>query len=268
MKKLRFILLGVKLLISLLSFIFRGESFKISLAASILLHFTKAIKSDVNFSTTPKQQKVIIPKFAKMSRFINDALESGSVSQEELSKIVQNNNREMRGSVGGEIACLFSNIKSIASQLSHFNEFLEDAEKSWRVNDSRNIKSNNNLGMSRDDILRATKDSGGYFFLALTYLLNPKNLSEKIKKAIFSSGAWFQFLDDYRDRKEDFGHKNTLFTVPQSNSHKELLKGYVKEPRAEIQKTIGEHHPLIKFMENLTTLVLSLDFTKCILDWK
>ncbi len=36
----------------------------------------------------------------------------------------------------------------------------------------------------------------------------------------------------------------------------------------EIKKTINEQHPLVVFMENLTTLVLLLDFTKSILDWK
>ena len=264
MKKLQSISLGVKLFISLPSFIFRGETLKISLAASILLHFTKAIKSDVSFSTTPEQQKRIISKFAKMSRLINDALESENISQEKLSKIVQNNNQEIHNGVG-EIASSFSDIKSIIAKSAHLNEFVENAEKSWKKNDLRNIKLNMNSEISYDNILKVTKESGGYFFLALIYLLDPKSLSEEIKKAIFISGAWFQFLDDYRDRKEDINKKNTLFTKT-SDSHKELLKKYVAESIAEIKKAIGEKHTLIIFMENLTTLVLLFDFVK--LDWK
>ncbi|MBI4993377.1 hypothetical protein HZC33_00235 [Candidatus Wolfebacteria bacterium] len=264
MRKLRAIILGVKLLASLFLFKLRKETFKVSLASSILLHFAKAIKSDVSFSTTPEQQKRIISKFAKMSRLINDALESENISQEKLFKIVQNNSQEMHGGVG-EITRSFSDIKSIVAKSPHLNEFLENVEKSWKANDLRNIKSNRSSEISHDNILKATKESGGYFFLALTYLLNPKGLDEGMKEAIYNSGVWFQFLDDYRDRKEDISKKNTLFTET-SDPHEELLKKYVAESITEIKKAIGEQHALIRFMENLTMLVLLLDFAK--LDWK
>lgn len=269
MRILQSIMLGIKLSATTISFVFRSRNFKVSLAASILIHFAKSIKHDVNFLATRKEQRKLIPQFARMSRLINDALESNEVSQEGLSNIVSNNNdqRVVNSDKTKEIIESFSNIKSVASLWAHFNEFLENAKKSWEANDSRNIKSGNST-KSRDDTLNATKDSGGYFFIALAYLLNPKSLNKEMQKAIYSSGVWFQFLDDYRDRKEDAKQKSTLFTISQNESLKRLLKKYAAESEKEIKKVIGERHALIRFMESLAQLVLFLDFTKHILDWK
>lgn len=248
--------------------IFSGKSFKKAVGYSVLFRFVEAVKSSVIFSTTPQQQKEIIFAFVSMSRLVDDALEADRIMLEELARMMSENYQSKNtDKTLQSIYESIDQIKKIAPKKSHYDEFSVDIKKSWVTNIPRKTNSKNDQDIRADDVLKTTRDSGGFFVTALIHLLGPRAFPADLQKAIYLCGGWFQILDDYRDRKEDRDDTITLFTIPQDKSPIEILKERSKQYEKEIQNIPGDQRGLIEFMRKLTALVRMSDFTKSLIDW-
>ncbi len=251
-------LLAIQLLVnSIINCLFRGKSLKISLGYSILLQFSKAAKASIKFQADTRTQKKVIFLYAYICRLIDDSIEKNELSDEQMINILHANQKEVDHRAL-EISKMIRDFEKYIStdQRRYFND---NFEKLWLTNEIR-------TGKKIGDAMKAAEDRGGHFFIALIYALNPKNLNQSLVKTIYTSGAWFQLLDDYRDRKKDRNIIKTIFTTSKNETPQNILEKNVAKYNNEIQNNLGRNHPITKLMLNLTILIRRLDFIK--LDWK
>ncbi|MEK9173030.1 MAG: hypothetical protein AAB594_00455 [Patescibacteria group bacterium] len=262
------IVLGIQIFTSLVDGFIRSKSLKTSLGYAILFRFTETLKSSIAFSSPLKRQKNIILSFVRMSRLADDALEDSLVSNEELASMLLGN--YLNKNPNKTKTLIYESISSLREQAlnsSCYNSFSADISRSWKTNDLRMVNPENS-NISYDQVVLITRDSGGFFFTALTHLLASEELSADLKKVIYLCGGWFQTLDDYRDRKKDTHRAiTTLFTINQNKLPMRLLNEQSKIYGKEIQSILDPQHSLIVFMKKLTRLTRLLDFTKNFLDW-
>jgi len=82
---------------------------------------------------------------------------------------------------------------------------------------------------------------------------------------------WFQLIDDYSDKDEDSGKKNTVFTIPESQSYGKVFKKHRMRYREQINALGHQHRSLIGFLGGMAVLgyIVSLSsYTKKLADWR
>ncbi len=258
-----FIILGFKILFSLIEGLFLSKSLKKALGYAILFQFIKAVESsNIIFLNTSQDRKKIISSFVNMSRLVDNALESEDITVDELEQMISDG-------VGykNKHDLIYESIipvRYFASKSQHYDYFVEDIKESWRANKLRcssNVSNYDHLNLES-----INNKSGGKFFTALVHLLNPKGLPPSLLNTILLCGGWFQVLDDYRDRKKDVVDTTTLFTLKSDRSSVEILIEQSRKYEKGIINLDNKGY-LVEFMKELTTLIRTLDFTKNIVDW-
>ncbi|MEK7193629.1 MAG: class 1 isoprenoid biosynthesis enzyme [Patescibacteria group bacterium] len=262
------IFLGLKLLVSLVIIEFRKPPYlrskpislkRLVMGPLILSRFIKVTKHFIHFVTTQKQQEEIIYWFFQMSSLIekgfDDKDNSVILTPENFPDIIMLKNIDYKDALVGELTDIIRHIKKLTSS-NNYDNFESNIIKTWLTHKVRDVKQAGDKTISLDDALRSAEDRGGFYFLALVYLLNPTNLDKNSERLVRLSGAWFQIIDDYDDRKKDVGNRSTPFTVPSNNSHKEMRKKYMAKYQKQIQTiTSSRIHPLIIFFRGLAGLV-------------
>lgn len=175
---------------------------------------------------------------------------------ENLSDIITLKKGDYNNMLISKLQDTVRHIKGLATNNSHYSSFESNIIKTWMTHEVRDVNQTGDKTISFNDALRAAEDRGGFYFLALIYLLNPINLDENLKRLVCLSGAWFQVIDDYDDRIKDIGRRNTPFTISSSSTHKEIRKKYMGKYQKQIQATaLPQTYWLIIFFRGVADLV-------------
>lgn len=258
---MRAIFLFLKLVVSLVVIKLRSPSYlrnkpislkKLVMGPLALSRFIKITRHFIRFTTTSKQQREIIYWFFQMSSLIEkgfgDKNNPTVLTPVNFPNVLTLKDTKNSKALISELTDTICHIKKLTLNNHNYNNFESNIIKTWQTHDVRDVQQTSDKVISFDDALKAAENRGGSFFLALVYLLNPINLNESYKRLIRLSGAWFQIIDDYDDREKDVGNRNTPFTVPSNNSHKEIRKKYMAKYQKQIQTTVSYRaHPLIIF---------------------
>lgn len=194
-------------------------------------------KHSINFSTSPKKQREIIFHVARIATILEDEFDSDSsrLTSENVRSVVFGTNEDpLLKQISKQVALSISRIKEIAVKDEFYEKFLEKLAATWETHKLRDHKESKSI--SEVDALQSCEDRGGFYFLALLFALQPtKNLTSQLENMVYLSGAWIQLVDDYADREKDLGHKNTLFTIPQTESAQKLLGTHKSSYKNRIQ---------------------------------
>ncbi len=273
---MRTIFLGIKLLISFATIELKRPSYlgsrpnslrelkkefkELVMGSLVLSCFIRVAKSFIHFATTRKQQEELIYLFFSMTKLIEkgfgDKKNPIVLTLESFPDIITLRNNSHNDILISELQDTVRRIKKLASNNQHYSSFESNVIKTWSTHRVRDVKQTGGRTISFDEALKAAEDRGGFYFLALVYLLNPMGLDENSERLVLLSGAWFQIIDDYDDRKIDVDNRNTSFTVSSGGSHKEIRKKYMAKYQKEIRATISSRtHGLVIFFRGLTGLV-------------
>ncbi|HLA23740.1 MAG TPA: hypothetical protein VJZ93_04375 [Candidatus Nanoarchaeia archaeon] len=217
----------------------------------VLLLFVKNLKF-INFSTNSKQRKEIISYLVELTDLIDGLFERGELSLTELINVLKNNNGKHPHNK--KIIVLIKRIKDVSKNNECHQKFLYNLVKSW---EAENIRRNNHF-LIKDDTIKNAQDRGKFYFLALIYSLSPIQLNKNQIKIISICGSWFQIMDDYKDKKEDFGNKNTPFTISKENSLI-MFNKYRKYYKKQLKNALNHNSSLILFMNWISILLLLLE---------
>lgn len=240
------------------------SSFKLRKGYAGLLRFSETIKPLLNFSTTLKQQRNIITYIVSMSILIEHAFDKEDLTLGDFREAIFENKKNDNPTIQKITTSIFC-IKELVPNNSYHAKFLENIVRTWETHEIRDVKRRSSE-VSSDEALQAAEDRGSSYFLALIYAFNPTNLNVKLLENIIPlSGAWFQIIDDYADRKKDRGEKNTPFTISQEKSSRRFKK-YTMNYQKQIQVFISPRHSLIKFMKGVSVLWPIVSFFK-LSDW-
>lgn len=230
--------------------------------------FVEATQSFIGFSTKAEQREEIIFYFVYMSRLIDNGFDSKLITQENLREIMLGNNASNNDSIS-KIIEVINHIKKLSYGNPHYNDFLEGIIKTWETHKMRDLKED--MVVSSSKALEAAEARGSFYFLALINILNPTNVDENSEKSIRLGGMWFQLIDDYSDKSEDSGRKNTVFTIPESQSSGKIFKKYRIRYQEQMNVLGNTRRPLIRFFGSMAVLgyLVSLSsYAKKLTDWR
>jgi len=229
-------------------------SFKLRKGCAGLLCFVEAVKPLFNFSTSTEQQKEIIFYIVKLGQLIDDAFDNQYLSPQNFREIIlkkiNNGNVNIQ-----EILNTFSFFNAPSSNF--YNQFLDNIFKTWETHRVRDVRQKIGTKFSAKEVLEAAENRGSFYFLAVTYALNPTNWEPRFEDSVKFAGSWFQIIDDYSDQKKDIGRIDTPFTIDKNNSFSRFLE-LIKKYEKEIGDILKHKHPLIKFMKRISVLWLFL----------
>ena len=212
--------------------------------------FVDVAHSFIDFSTKPEQRREIIFYFVYMSRLIDAGFDSNLITQENLREIMLGNNTSNNDSISKLIEVI-SRIKKLSHGNPNYDDFLEGIIKTWETHKVRDFKEG--VVVSDSEALEAAEARGSFYFLALINILNPTNVDANSEKSIRLSGMWFELIDDYSDRDEDSGRKNTILTIPESQSYGKIFKKHRIRYQEQIN-VLGNHQHLIRFFGSMAVL--------------
>lgn len=266
---IRTVFLGFELFVSLVAIEFTRPLYfrskpiglkELIMGPLILSRFIRVVKHFINFTTTREQQEELVYWFFCMTKLIErgfgDTNNLVVLTIENFSDVMTLKNDDHNDALIRELQDIIRHIKKLSSNNQHYSIFESNIIKTWLTHKVRDVGQTSGKTISFDDALGAAESRGGFYFLALVYLLNPMGLDEDLEHLVLLSGAWFQIIDDYDDRIKDVNKRNTPFTITSSGSHKGIRKKYMTIYQKQIQAIMrSQAYLIIAFFYGLAGLV-------------
>ena len=248
---MRAVFLGFKLFISFVVIEFKRPPYFLSkpiglkeliMGPLILMRFIRVARRFINFTTTREQQEELVYWFFCMTKLIEKGFGDKNnpviLTIENFPDIITLKNDNYSDVLIRELQDIICHIRKLSSNNKHYSIFESNIVKTWLTHKVRDVSQVSGKTISFIDALRAAENRGGFYFLALVYLLNPVSLDENSERLVLLCGAWFQIIDDYDDRIKDVTKRYTPFTIPTDSSYKEIRKKYMTIYQKQIQTIV------------------------------